>query len=108
MKKIELTPEWILAKLSMGWMVEGKSDGKCTLQVDLNDGMINAHLMDLAFLTLGINYTSETVGYDPDPEKAEAIEEYEFSIFDIQDECPSLFDEMYEQWEINKMKFEIL
>jgi hypothetical protein len=99
MKKIELTTEWILDKLSTGWIMDGK--GNCFMQVDLADGVLESHLVELALKTMGINYENNTIGYDPDPVKAEAIDEYVFNIKEIENECPNLFAEMYEQDSVN-------
>ena len=101
MKEVKLSAEWILDKMSMGWMTDG--EGNVHLQVDLNDTIIGSQLVELALETIGVQYESETVGYDPDPEECEAIEEYYFKIADIREDCPKLWLEMDEQNEINRL-----
>lgn len=86
MKKLNLTTEWVLDKLSTSWMVTEKG---CVLQVNLKDGIMESHLVELALQTMGVNYWFNTIGYPN-----EAIDEYRFNLEDIKKDCPNLFLKM--------------
>ena len=96
MTKIELTPDWILKKLTDTWMTNGA--GMAIIQTS---ELFNAHLITLALDTIGIEYEESAVGYDPDPEKSECIFQWEFYFPDIKDECPELYEKMYKNNESN-------
>jgi len=92
MKKIiELTPEWILDKLT----VTNHADGRGNVTITA-DSVSDSHWIDLALATLGVKYETNTIGYDPDPEKQYFEVQWEFKIEDIKADCPAL----YSDWKI--------
>lgn len=103
MKNLNLRTEWVLDKLSSGWMIVD-SDGKCLMDVNLADGVLASNLIELALQTMNVNYEHNVIGYDADPTKAEAISQYIFNIREIENDCPNLFAEM-EKCRINNMRY---
>jgi len=91
MKKIEITPEWVLEKLPHSTHVDDK--GNVTI---CSDSVTDSHWIDLALDTLKIKFESVTVGYDPDPKKQYFEVQWEFKIDDIKDDCPTF----YSNWKI--------
>ncbi len=87
MKKIEISPEWILDKLAITDHVDGK--GNVTI---ISDVVPDSHWIDLALDTLGVEHKTCIVGYDPDPAKQYFEVHWEFKIEDIKAECPILFE----------------
>lgn len=90
-KLIELTPEWILDKLTVTHYTDGK--GNITISTDT---VSDSRWIDLALDTLGVKYKTCTVGYDPEPEKQYFEVQWEFKIEGIKIDCPNL----YAKWKI--------
>jgi len=91
MRKIEITPEWVLEKLTITMHADGK--GNVTIS---SDSVTDSHWIDLALATLKVKYETVTVGYDPDPKKQYIEVQWEFRIDDIKDDCPTL----YSKWKL--------
>lgn len=87
MKKIEISPEWVLDKLSITHQPDGK--GNITI---CSDTVSDSHWIDLAFETLGVKYETRTVGYDPDPKKQYFEVQWEFKIEAVKEDCPNLYN----------------
>jgi hypothetical protein len=89
MKKIEITPEWILKALPMEHIALGQ--GKIIIVIpDIND----YPWIELALDTIGVKYQCEI--FDNLPDQGEDVFlsiQYEFRIEDIKEECPILYAE---------------
>jgi hypothetical protein len=88
-KLIELTPEWILDKLTVTHYADGK--GKVTICADT---VSDSRWIDLALDTLGVKYKTFCVGYDPDPEKQYFEVQWKFKLDAIKAECPNLYNKL--------------
>jgi hypothetical protein len=85
MKKMKISPEWILDKL----IVKQYADGKGTITI-MTNSVSDSTLIDLALDTLRVKYNIYAVGYDPESEKQDFEFQWEFKIDDIKAECPIL------------------
>ena len=91
MKKIELTPEWILDHYIDSATVDENGD------VILSTGTIeSANWIELALETLGIDYKSKEYGQADDDPQCVWWTEYTFRISDIKQECPNTHERLYE------------
>jgi hypothetical protein len=104
-KLIELTPEWILEKLTVTHYADGR--GNVTITADT---VSDSRWIDLALDTLGVKYETNTVGYDPDPKKQYFEVQWEFKIEDIKIDCPNLYAkwkimdaQAYRLWEVQRL-----
>lgn len=86
MKKLEVYPEWILDNMTFPYYIDGH--GNITI---VTDSVSDAYWIDLALNTLGVKYSSQTIGYDPDPERQYFEVQWEFNIEAIKDECSNLY-----------------
>ena len=87
MKKIEITPEWILNKFPISEHAPGDGD------IILTTGSVEASFwIDLALDTLGILYETDVMGFDPESEPQDDYFEiyWIFEIEDIKQDCPKL------------------
>ncbi len=105
MEKIEISPEWILDKLTVTHHADG--EGNITISAD---SVSDSHWIDLALDTLKIKYKTVTVGYDPDTEKQYFEVQWEFKIENIKTECPNLYakwkimdEKAYRLWEVQRL-----
>jgi hypothetical protein len=96
MKKIEITPEWILENLSTNLDCK---NGR--VLISCND---NYHWIKLAFDTLEILYSEDEYidedTIDDDIEKFEI--QFNFILEDIREECPNLYEHLKKLNENNK------
>ena len=90
MKKIEITPEWILDK----FIVHSQADGHGNITL-ISECFSDSRWIDLALTTLGVTYVKDELEHDPDPEDPDDgffFEiHWEFKIEDIKDDCPILY-----------------
>jgi hypothetical protein len=86
MKQIEITPEWILDKLSVSNHADGL--GNITITADT---VSDSRWIDLALDTIDVMYETYCVGYDPDPEQQYFEVIWEFRLEDIKYDCPNLY-----------------
>lgn len=90
MKKIEITPEWILDKLTVTHYADGL--GKITITADT---VSDSRWIDLALDTINVKYESDILEYDPDPEDPDDDFYFEiswqFRIEEVKDDCPNLY-----------------
>lgn len=86
MKKIEISPEWILDKLSVTQQADGY--GNITI---CSDSVSDSHLIKLALSTLGIKFESCCVGCDTNPDAQYSEVEWKFNIEAIKNDCPNLY-----------------
>jgi hypothetical protein len=94
-KKIhELTPEWVLEKLSQTHYVDG--DGNISVYTD---DATDANYIELALDSLHINYEA----YDYLDGNHDFVFGFDFKIEDIQAECPSFYESMKVQIANNKI-----
>jgi len=87
MKKIELTPEWILDKLTVTHYADGT--GKVLITTDTDS---DSCWIELALDSLGVKYETCTLCYDPDHSKRFFESQWEFKIEDIKADCPILYN----------------
>lgn len=90
MKKIELTPEWILLNLTGAFYANNEQ----TLIVCYE----NYHWIKLAFDTIGIKYfENEYINEDSSDDDIEKYENhFVFDLNDIKNECPNLYKNLKE------------
>lgn len=86
MKKIEISPEWILEKSTVTHHVDGK--GNITIS---SDSVSDAHWIDITLKTLGIKFESSCVGCDTNPNTQYLEIEWKFNIEEIRLDCPNLY-----------------
>jgi len=90
MKKIEITPEWILDSLSVIHYADGL--GNMTITADT---VSDSRWIDLALDTINVKYKSDILEYDPDPEDPYDDFYFEiswqFRIEEVKDDCPNLY-----------------
>jgi hypothetical protein len=105
MKKINISPEWVLDKLTSAYSVNGEGDVRITA-----DTISVSRWIDLALETLGIKYETHTVDKDPEPEEQYFKVQWEFKIEDIKAECPNLYNkwiimdaQAYRFWEVQRL-----
>jgi hypothetical protein len=91
MKRIELTPEWILDHYNNAVTVDENAD------VILSTGTIeSANWIELALDTLRIEYRSEEHGQFDDEPQCMWWTQYTFRLSDIKQECPIIYNRLYE------------
>lgn len=89
MNNLKVLPEFILERCTQTFQADGKGNITiCTTSV------LDSHWINLALVTLKVEYTMVVVGYDPDPVQQFCEIQWEFRIEDIKDNCPVL----YEKW----------
>lgn len=90
MKKIEITLEWILDKLTVTHYADGL--GNITITADT---VSDSRWIDLALDTINVKYESDILEHDPDPENPfdDFIFEisWQFRIEEVKDDCPNLY-----------------
>jgi hypothetical protein len=100
MKKIELTAEFILEKMTMGFQTDGK--GNVSIQVDTvcGGGFVEMCLVELALSEMGINV---------EPDQLENVDgefeawEWTFPIEAVREHCPNLYNKFVEQNNVNSL-----
>ncbi len=86
MKTIEVSPEWVLDKLS----VTQKADGYGNITI-CSESKSDFQWIELALYTLGINYESCCVGCEIDLDAQYYEVEWKFRIEDVKEDCPDLY-----------------
>lgn len=94
-KKIELTPEWVLGKLSH----TRYADGKGNISVYTGNAS-DANWIELALNSLNIGYEA----YDYLNENSLIVFGFDFRIAEIQNDCPTFYNSMKELDKSNMRK----
>jgi hypothetical protein len=89
MKKIEISPEWILEKLAVTHHADGK--GNVTISAD---SVSDSCWIDLALKTIGVNDRTFCIVYDPDPENQCYEVQWRLKLEAIKAECPNLYKKL--------------
>jgi hypothetical protein len=97
-KILELTPEWVLDKLSQTSYADG--DGNISVYTD---DATDANYIELALDYLQINYEA----YDYLDGNDDFVFVFDFRIEDVKEECPSFYKSMKEL-DINKLNYKNL
>jgi hypothetical protein len=85
MKKLNLTPEWVLERLPDTSYTDG--DGNISVYTD---DATDANFIELALDSLHISYEA----YDNVDDKDDFVFGFDFRIEDIEEECPSFYKNM--------------
>lgn len=91
MKKIELTPEWILDHYYT--MVKVNENADVILSAET---IQSANWIELALDTLGIDYRSKEYGQADEEPQCVWWTEYTFRLSDIKQECPNTHEKLFE------------
>ncbi len=86
--EVKLTPEWIIDKFSLSRNADG--EGNIIFYADEN----SLPWIELSLITLGLDYIKDEIVVDNDIN--EIVISFEFLLDAIKNECPLLYQEMYD------------